>query len=329
MGGTAWSSGGGPEADRPPPPPGARARERPSLTAEVVALLRAREQLRPPAARLIEDPWALPFLQASRSPLVRGPRGIAGPVPAAIERLMDLPPLGAAAFVPLRHRIMDEHLERAVAGGIRQIAILGAGLDARPYRLRSPAGSEPLRFFEVDHPSVSAIKQGIVARVVGEVPHVRFVAVDLERQPLEQPLLAAGLEPRQRSAFVWEGVTYYLEEQAIRATLGALARLGAPGSLLLLDGRWRLGLRRPWSALLLLGGRVLLRALGEPLRFAFGPPASPTEPRALLAAAGWELGVLHEHAELARRLAQARGARARLEPMWFVLAAERPPAGAG
>src|SRR5262249_56148080 len=53
-------------------------------------------------------------------------------------------------WVCVRARLAEDVVERGVADGIRQYAILGAGLDSFAYR--RPALLARLRVFEVDHP---------------------------------------------------------------------------------------------------------------------------------------------------------------------------------
>ena len=50
---------------------------------------------------------------------------------------------------------------------------------------------------------------------------------------LERVLLASGFDPSQRTVCLWEGVTMYLNDDAIDATLASLRRLLSPGPSLL------------------------------------------------------------------------------------------------
>ena len=56
-----------------------------------------------------------------------------------------------------------------------------------------------------------------------------LVALDFERDDLIPTLVEHGYQTSFRTFFVWEGVTQYLTEPAVRATLAAL-RTAAPGS---------------------------------------------------------------------------------------------------
>ncbi len=134
----------------------------------------------------------------------------------------------------LRARYAEDRLEEAIAGGVRQYVILGAGLDS--YALRHPELAESVRIFEVDQPGMQTLKRQRVRQVHGGLPaHVTFVAMDFEKDRLHEALEAAGLDPGAPAFFSWLGTTYYLTRPAIRDTLDSIAALAAPDSRVVLD----------------------------------------------------------------------------------------------
>ncbi len=101
--------------------------------------------------------------------------------------------------------------------GIPQIVILGAGFDARAYRM---AGTTDAIVFEVDHPSTSAAKRALLESALAAIPrHVRFVPIDFNARPLSSEMEIAGYDPGRRTLVIWEGVTNFLTEDAVDATL--------------------------------------------------------------------------------------------------------------
>src|ERR1700759_2101005 len=58
--------------------------------------------------------------------------------------------------VAIRTVIIDDFITRAVADGVDTVLCLGAGLDARPYRMALP---ESLHFIEVDFPAMLDLKE--------------------------------------------------------------------------------------------------------------------------------------------------------------------------
>jgi methyltransferase (TIGR00027 family) len=130
---------------------------------------------------------------------------------------------GLRLFIAVRTRFAEDALAAAIARGVTQLVVLGAGLDT--YAYRTPF-SDRLRMFEVDHPATQAWKRERLAAAEIAVPDaLTFAPVDFERESLAEGLAAAGFDPAQQSFFTWLGVVPYLTEQAVFATLGFIARL--------------------------------------------------------------------------------------------------------
>lgn len=280
---------------------------RPSITAEWMALIRAAEQRRPLGRRVVDDPFAARFLEAAEAPFARG--GVHGPLARAVVRVFEMPLVGLASFHLARHRVLDDLLLAETRAGAAQCVILGAGYDARAYRF-PPGGGGPARFFEVDHPTLSARKRALVERALGGAapPHVRFVTVDFLRERLDERLRAEGYDPGARTVWIWEGVTMYLTREANAAALAAIAALGPPGSVVGFD-LWRAprGLD-PVGAAQRAVSRPFLRAIGEPILFSFGE-RDDDAPEAMLARAGFETIFRHDSAALQAIFATHAGRR--------------------
>jgi methyltransferase (TIGR00027 family) len=182
----------------------------PSRTALGAAALRAAHQVLD-AAAIFTDPLAL--------------RILGGDAEAMLRDATDVSRQRLRWFIAIRTRIAEDALALAVRHGVRQLVVLGAGLDT--YAYRTPP-SDDLRIFEVDHPSTQAWKRQRLAEAGIALPAtLRFVPVDFERETLADRLSAAGLDPAQQTFFTWLGVVPYLTEQAVFATLGFIA--GLPG----------------------------------------------------------------------------------------------------
>ena len=215
---------------------------RPSRTAEYMALFRALEDVRPARERRFADPFARGFLTPPLRALV-GLARIPG-VAALACRLIDRRWPGVRTSAVARTRFLDDRVARAVAGGAHQVVILGAGFDARPYRL--PALRD-CAVFEVDHPATQARKR----RRLEASPHriasnVRFVPTDFAREKAETTLAAAGYDATRRTLFLWEGVTNYLSDAAVDETLRGCAQ-AAPESEILFTYIHRAVLDNPGS----------------------------------------------------------------------------------
>lgn len=216
---------------------------------------------------IFEDPLALRILSDEAAERVRSAEE-AAPHPWA---------LGLRGFVAARSRCAEEELARAVAQGVRQYVVLGAGLDTFAYR--NPFAE--LRVFEVDHPATQAWKQERLQHAGIAIPEpLRFAPVDFERDTLAHGLEAAGFLRDEPAFFSWLGVVPYLTREAAMATLSFVARL-AQGSGIVFDyaiPREQLG-EAEQRAFDYLAERVA-RA-GEPFRLFFDPEELEAELRGM------------------------------------------------
>jgi methyltransferase (TIGR00027 family) len=258
---------------------------RASRTAEQNALFRALEAGLPARRRLLEDPLARACLGwryawVERAARLPGPRDW-------IPRFIDWRWPGVRTSVVARTVLIDAAIADALREGIAQFVVLGAGYDTRAYRLPGLRGAT---VFEVDHPDTQAAKRRALGRALAALPaHVRFVTTDFHERALADAMAAAGFREAERSLVLWEGVTNYLTEAAVDATLRWCARAAA-GSLLLFTYVHRDILTRPET---FAGTKQLFAALeraGE--RFTFG--IEPSRLPAFLTERGlsleWDVG---------------------------------------
>ncbi|HEX5007814.1 MAG TPA: SAM-dependent methyltransferase [Hyphomonadaceae bacterium] len=130
-----------------------------------------------------------------------------------------------------RSLFAEETLARAVARGVDQYVLLGAGLDTFAYRNPYPQ----LHIFEVDNPDSGRWKQERLALNTIPVPaNVSFVAIDFEHETLRDALARGGFDLQKPAVFAWLGVTVYLTREAILKTLKAVASL-AEGTEIVFD----------------------------------------------------------------------------------------------
>lgn len=160
--------------------------------------------------RILSDPLALPILGAPIESLQDESRQ------ETFSRALRL-------FIALRSRFAEDAVAEHAARGLRQLVILGAGLDT--YAYRSPFG-KTLRFFEVDHPATQEWKRQRLAAAGITIPEALcFAPVDFERETLADGLAAAGFNPDLPTFFTWLGVVPYLTDAAVFGTLAYVAGL--------------------------------------------------------------------------------------------------------
>lgn len=156
----------------------------------------------------------------------------------------------------IRTRFCDDFFEDyAVSRGIKQIVLLGAGMDTRGLRLKAEADT---KVFEVDQTSVLTVKRDLLSSKAGRIAaasaaadesegeedpdradraalgRAKVVAVeaDLSKAGWEGELLEAGFDRTLPSAWILEGFAMYLEENELVSLLRVLANLCSPGSAL-------------------------------------------------------------------------------------------------
>lgn len=166
---------------------------------------------------------------------------------------------GLVDHAGLRTRYIDGVAREAAADGVRQMVVVGAGLDARAYRLEALLH---LPLFEVDHPATQGWKRQASTRL-HRAGGVRHVSVDFLVDRLSDRLVADGFDAALPTLWVWEGVTPYLTAAARQSTLSEIVALSAPGSWLVES--YMLPELASIPAALLPLVRAAFGGLGEPL----------------------------------------------------------------
>jgi methyltransferase (TIGR00027 family) len=222
----------------------------PSRTALAVAIHRAVHQSLE-GGQIFSDPFAIPIL---------------GPDCDALIAQRSTPQHRHMRwFVAVRSRFAQDCLAAAIARGVRQVVVLGAGLDTTA--LRNPG----VAVFEVDHPATQDWKRERVAGVNMPSPTgLRFVPVDFEHQNFADGLALAGFDAGRPAFFVWLGVAPYLTREAIEATLDFVATV--PGGEIVFDYSEPPESYPPKQRKLVIALVERVAALGEPFRSHFTPP---------------------------------------------------------
>jgi methyltransferase (TIGR00027 family) len=239
-----------------------------SMTAIGVAAIRAAEANRPDP--LFVDPLADAFVRAAGS--IWSPRT----APVQRDRIAVV-----VAWVRVRTRFLDDLVLDACANGCRQVVTLGAGLDARAFRLAWP---DRVRLFELDLTEVLAFKQHVVHSEGYEAACERIVVpTDLARD-WTSDLREAGFDTAESTAWLAEGLLAYLTEESSDAVVDGVTECSVPGS--------RFGLtlasaeRRPDA------GADSASAPSEPGGYmALWQSEPPADAREWLAPRGWSVSV--------------------------------------
>lgn len=123
----------------------------------------------------------------------------------------------------------DKHIMRGVEQGCRQLVLLGAGLDARAFRLDLPTD---MAVYEVDVPAVLRFKADALARNDIESPVKRFVVEADLRDDWAGALVSAGFDLSRPTVWIAEGLLMYLTTADVDALIATITAHTAPGSVL-------------------------------------------------------------------------------------------------
>ncbi len=229
----------------------------PSKTALRVAMRRAAHQIYDAPPLVLDDPIAVAILGEEYLPEVH-----------KTATKLDKPfSVALRAFLVARSRYAEDKLAQAVANGVTQYVLLGAGLDTFAHRNPHPN----LRVFEVDHPATQQWKRELLqTSAIPVPPTLTYAPVDFEHHSLAGQLELAGFNPAVPTFFAWLGVVPYLTLAAFRATLGFIAAQPSGSGVVLDYGQPRSAL--PFFEQLAhdsLASRV--QQAGEPFQLFFTP----------------------------------------------------------
>lgn len=232
-------------------------RQEVSVTAHLVAAIRAIETSRGEEIRLINDPYAEGLagdigrnylLSYSRiglyllgSTFLRNAFWLLSPL------LRGYPELGRLDALAIRTRKIDDEIRSSLLDHkIEQICVLGAGLDARPWRLKSSnlfqQSENPnfrrneslgdITYFEYDFPQIFAYKLKVLEEQQAS-SDFRYVSVegDLSLPHWKEKLLEKGFKAERRTMWILEGFTGYLTEEELQSLFTVVShKLSSPGS---------------------------------------------------------------------------------------------------
>jgi methyltransferase (TIGR00027 family) len=176
-------------------------------------------------------------------------------------------PSGIHEYVLARTKLLDKVFVDALDRGFPQIVLLGAGMDTRA--LRFQAKNKGAMIFELDIDSTQRYKRKVYKRRKTALPDTLvFVPINFNKQRLADVLSETGYREGQQTLFLWEGVTMYLEAEAVDRTLAFVRNSGAGGSIIAFDYIYASVLRRENTLYGERGGFDRVAQVGE--RWTFG-----------------------------------------------------------
>lgn len=200
---------------------------RASRTAEAAAAIRAAHSLHDQPV-IFHDPFAVDLTSAAWRWIAR--RRWLTELAKRYYKIM-LPVRGQ---IVARSRYCEDQLEKAMAEGVDQYVIVGAGFDS--FALRRPDLLAKLTVYELDHPATQNAKRERLRKLSHTTPSgLVFVPVDFEREGLASALARTSFDPARPAFVSWLGTTYYLTPGAIFGMLREMAGFMAAGSAIVFD----------------------------------------------------------------------------------------------
>jgi len=148
------------------------------------------------------------------------------PIAKLVERIT-IP--GILLHYALRKKCIQELVRSALANGVAQVVILGAGFDPLSSELQGEFPNAV--FWEIDHPATQRHKIRACSEI--GIERVRFVAVDLSASNLDRDrLIRSGFDPAKRTFWIAEGLLMYFPTDIVSSLLKFLSSISAPGSQL-------------------------------------------------------------------------------------------------
>jgi methyltransferase (TIGR00027 family) len=155
-------------------------------------------------------------------------------------------PAGVYEYVIARTRYIDAVVHDSLKANYNQIVILGAGFDSRAIRFYRP-GSDTV-FFELDAQiTQTAKKEQLQKRKIAIPDEVVFIPIDFSRQSLATRLKEHRFKTTEKTLFILEGITMYLEEEAVHNTFTTIKSISASSSLIVFDFIYKSVLRKEYT----------------------------------------------------------------------------------
>ncbi|HEY4007504.1 MAG TPA: SAM-dependent methyltransferase [Pseudonocardia sp.] len=133
-----------------------------------------------------------------------------------------------ADYLRARTSFFDRVVLSALDSATTQVAVIGAGYDARALRYAKPG----VRWFEVDHPATQRDKRQRLDRLAIATPGITFVAADLAEEDISTVLPRAGFRPGTPSLLLCEGLAVYLAPAVLARLLAGLRSIATPDTRL-------------------------------------------------------------------------------------------------
>lgn len=140
---------------------------------------------------------------------------------------------GIYEYVIGRTNFIDEIFNSSLEN-VEQVLIFGAGFDSRAMRFSQQLKNAQV--FELDALPTQQAKLNRLKESSIAVPgNLNYISIDFNKESLVDKLQQAGFQKDKVCLFLLEGLTYYLDDEAVDSTLKLISGCSAKESLLVFD----------------------------------------------------------------------------------------------
>jgi methyltransferase (TIGR00027 family) len=156
-------------------------------------------------------------------------------------------------------------------GEMEQIVLPGAGFDL--IALRFTKGKK-VKVFEIDQVNTINVKIETLKNAGIQHDWINYIPVDYENESWDDKLLEAGFDETQKTLFLWQSVSLFLEPSIVKETLRKMADLSVDGSIIAQDFYSRAFLSGKISKLAKMNLNMIER-MGESIKFCLDMSDNP------------------------------------------------------
>ncbi|NJL21543.1 MAG: SAM-dependent methyltransferase [Leptolyngbyaceae cyanobacterium SM1_3_5] len=137
-------------------------------------------------------------------------------------------------YTILREKYGDEVIEEAIESNCKQLLLLGSGYDTRFFRIAA-VREKSVHTFEVDLPETIAEKRRFLTEKLENIPQeLTLIPLDFNQENLNK-LFQQGFDPTVETAYIWQGVSYYLPQESVSQVLDFIKSWMTTDSVLVFD----------------------------------------------------------------------------------------------
>lgn len=148
-----------------------------------------------------------------------------------LEKLMNLVIPGMFTHYVARKIFIEQKVRDAIAGGCKQIVVIGGGLDTLALRIN--LDFPELRVFELDHPATQNLKKQCIKSFELKPHGLSLQSADLTVQSISSVLSNTPFNFEQQSVFLIEGVLMYLDDKQVKQAMADVQSCAGRGSRLI------------------------------------------------------------------------------------------------